>query len=394
MSRPFAYGLIFSIAIVPGFMNAFLFAGLLMDRRPKRAPVTIYPGLSILVAAYNEQDSILGTIESIAQQHYPGALEVIVINDGSTDETQRRLEGLKYPWLTVVDLQHNLGKAKALNIGLATAKFPLLVTLDGDSSLHRDALVNIVGRLLSEPPDTASIAGAVFVKNHAHNLVTKTQNWDYLHGISSVKRVQSMFHGTLVAQGAFSLYRTEVLRQIGGWPDCVGEDIVLTWTMLRRGHRVGLAEDACAFTDVPATLLRLIRQRQRWARGLIEAFRAEAALLFSPRLCVVFVWWNLLFPALDLAYTLFFIPGFVLAALGYYWIVGPTTLFVLPLALLMNGLMFVVQVRTFRQVQLKIRGSAVGFLTYCLLYGVLLQPACVIGYLRELLGTQKQWATK
>jgi biofilm PGA synthesis N-glycosyltransferase PgaC len=260
--------------------------------------------------------------------------------------------------------------------------------------LYRGALANLVGRLLSDPPNTASVAGAVLVRNSRQNLVTKIQEWDYFHGIAAVKRLQSLFQGTLVAQGAFSIYRTQVLREVGGWTDCVGEDIVLTWAILRAGHRVGFAEDACSFTNAPATFTQFIRQRQRWSRGLIEAFRYHSGLLLQPRMSTLFIWWNLLFPAMDVAYTVLFIPGIILALFGHYWLAGPMTLFVLPLALLVNWLMFVIQSAMFSTQGLKVRRNVVGFVVYSFLYGFILQPACVVGYLKEIFGARKQWATK
>lgn len=390
----FAYCAIFSIAIIPGFMNAFLATGLLLDRRPRRTGVERYPGVSILVAAYNEQDSISSTIQSIAHQKYPGELQVIVINDGSTDATAAKLQSLSYPWLQIINLEKNGGKAKALNVGLAAAKHALTITVDGDSFLYRGALANLVGRLLSDPPNTASVAGAVLVRNSRLNLVTKIQEWDYFHGIAAVKRLQSLFQGTLVAQGAFSIYRTDVLREVGGWADCVGEDIVLTWAFLRGGYRVGFAEDACSFTNAPTTFRQFIRQRQRWSRGLIEAFRCHSGLLLQARMSTLFIWWNLLFPAMDVAYTVLFVPGIILALFGYYWLAGPMTLFVLPLALLINWLMFVIQSGMFATQGLKVRRNVVGFLVYSFVYGFILQPACVVGYLKELFGARKHWATK
>jgi len=390
----FAYTAILTIAIVPGFMNAFLAAGLLMDRRPRRRVLRSYPGISILVAAYNEEASIASTIQSIAHQKYPGKLEVIVINDGSKDGTAAKLAALSYPWLRVVNLKNNGGKARALNVGLAAASHALTITVDGDCFLYRAALVNIVSRFLSDPPNTASVAGAVLVRNSRLNLVTRIQEWDYFHGIAAVKRLQSLFQGTLVAQGAFSIYRTDVLREVGGWADCVGEDIVLTWAFLRAGYRVGFAEDACSFTNAPTTFRQFIRQRQRWSRGLIEAFRCHAGLLFHARMSTLFIWWNLLFPAMDVAYTVLFVPGIILALFGYYWLAGPMTLFVMPLALLINWLMFGIQRSMFSKQGLRVRRNATGFLVYSFLYGLILQPACVVGYLKELLGATKTWATK
>lgn len=386
--------IIFGIAIVPGFMNAFMVASLLLDRRPSRKRPAQYPGVTVLVAAYNEEDSIKATLESIARQKYPGPLEVIVINDGSRDATRERLAEVKYRWLTVLNLSKNAGKANALNQGLKLASNALTVTLDGDSYLYQDALCHLVERYLTDPQDTAAVAGAVLVRNSRKNLVTRIQEWDYFHGIAAVKRLQSLYQGTLVAQGAFSLYRTDVLHAVGGWPECVGEDIVLTWAILRQGYRVGYCEDACSFTNAPDTWRQFIRQRQRWSRGLIEAFKAHSALLFKSRMAAVFVWWNLLFPYMDVVYTFAFVPGLVLALFGFYWIAGPMTLLVLPLAVLVNYLMFFVQSKMFTAQGLKVRRNPIGFVYYALFYGIILQPACVIGYLSEFLNLRKRWGTK
>jgi biofilm PGA synthesis N-glycosyltransferase PgaC len=321
-------------------------------------------------------------------------MQVLVINDGSRDATMARLGTVSYPWLTVIDLQQNAGKANALNQGLKQAQHPLTITLDGDSYLYKGALRHLVGRFLSDPPNTAAVAGSVLLRNSRTNLVTKIQEWDYFHGIAAIKRLQSLFQGTLVAQGAFSLYRTDVLREVDGWPECVGEDIVLTWAILKLGHRVGYCEDAITFTNAPTTFGQFIRQRQRWSRGLIEAFKTHGSLLFKPRMSTVFVWWNLLFPYMDVAYTLFFIPGIVLALFGVYWIAGPMTLLVLPMAFVVNYLMFYIQSHMFRAQGLKVRRNPLGFLVYALFYGLVLQPGCVLGYLAEMLNLRKHWGTK
>jgi len=391
-----AHLMIFGIAILPGFMNAFLVVGLLLDRRPPRRQFADYefPGITVLVAAYNEEESILTTLASLDNQSYPGSLEVFVINDGSTDRTMELLRGVSYPWLRVIDLKCNGGKANALNLGLSQASYPLTVTLDADSYLYRDALRRLVERFLSDPPNTAAVAGAVLVRNSRTNVVTRMQEWDYFHGIAAVKRLQSLFQGTLVAQGAFSLYCTDILRRVGGWPECVGEDIVLTWAILREGFRVGYCEDAITFTNAPTTFHQFVRQRQRWSRGLIEAFKAHGQLLLQRRMSTLFIWWNLLFPYMDLVYTLVFIPGLLLACFGIYWLAGPMTLLVLPMAFLVNGLMYLIQSRMFHEQELKVRRNPLGFLLYTLFYGIVLQPGCVMGYAAELLRLRKRWGTK
>jgi poly-beta-1,6-N-acetyl-D-glucosamine synthase len=390
-----AWLVIAGIAILPGFMNAFLVTSLLLDRRP---PITTraasMPGITILVAAFNEERHIAATIESIGRQHYPGPVQVIVINDGSTDGTRARLDALDHAWLQVLHLERNCGKSKALNAGLALARHRITITVDGDSYLHRDALRNLVGRYLSDPPGTKAVAGAVLVRNSRQSFVAAIQEWDYFHGIAAIKRLQSLYHGTLVAQGAFSLYDTAALRAAGGWADTVGEDIVLTWNLLERGHRVGFAENAVLFTNAPDNWSQFIRQRQRWSRGLIEAFKSHWRLLFRRRMSTVFIWWNLLFPYMDLVYTLAFLPGLVLALFGIYWLAGPMTLLVLPLGMLVNYVMYSIQQRMFVTQDLKVRRNLGGFMFYALFYGVILQPACVLGYGQELLNRSKTWGTK
>jgi len=389
-----AFAAVGGIALVPGFMNAFLIASLLLDRRPPRMKPSRYPAVSILIAAYNEEASIADTLRSIANQDYPGAFEVFVIDDGSHDRTAAIVDACDHDWLRLLRQPHNAGKSAALNRGLAEASHDLVVTLDADSFLYRDALRNLVERYMSDPPNTRAVAGTMLVRNSRRNWVTKAQEWDYFHGIAAIKRVQSLYQGTLVAQGAFSIYDRATLVEIGGWLDCVGEDIVLTWAMLRCGYRVGHAEDACCFTNAPDTLRQFVRQRQRWSRGMMEAFRQYPDILLKPRLSTLFVWWNLLFPWLDLAYTVFFIPGIVLALFGIYWIAGPLTLALLPMALGINYLMYRVGSQMFAANGLRVRRNLSGFLTYAFVYSLILQPACVAGYFSEILGLRKSWGTK
>jgi biofilm PGA synthesis N-glycosyltransferase PgaC len=126
----------------------------------------------------------------------------------------------------------------------------------------------------------------------------------------------------------------------------------------------------------------------------MEAFRRYPRILLAPRLSTMFIWWNLLFPWLDAAYTVFFLPGVVLAVLGVYWFAGPMTLALLPMALLMNYLMFHIGAGMFRRQGLRVRRNVSGFLIYAFAYSAILQPACVWGYVSEVLGLRKTWGTK
>jgi len=174
----------------------------------------------------------------------------------------------------------------------------------------------------------------------------------------------------------------------------VGEDIVLTWALLKAGYRVGHCEDACLFTNVPSTIRQLVKQRQRWARGMTEAFVKHPGILFKPRLSTFFIYWNLVFPWLDLAYTIGFIPGIIFALFGYYWIVGVMTLALIPAAFALSLLMFSIERRMFKKTGLVVRKNIQGFFVYVLLYSLLLQPASILGYLDELFRKPKAWGTK
>ena len=201
------------IAYVPGFMNVFMIVSLLLDQRPRRRPRSDYPGLTILIAAYQEERTIVHTLASIARERYPGTLEIIVLNDGSTDGTAaaaaRARDNLHFydnATVRILDYAENAGKAAVLNNGLAEASHELIVTIDADTRLRADSLTKLVERILSDPPNTRAVAGAILVGNSRETLMAGMQEWDYFHGIAAVKRMQSMYHGTLVAQGAFSIY--------------------------------------------------------------------------------------------------------------------------------------------------------------------------------------------
>lgn len=388
------------VALIPGYVNSFMIAGLILDRRPKFTIPEKLPGLSILVAAYNEEHCIGETLDSLRRQKYRGEIEIIVISDGSTDRTaeivreyEKRTgfqdDGLR---LELIDYQDNQGKSHALNVGLERARNALIATVDADSFLHDEALNLIVSNHLQSPPETAATAGCVLVRNSRHNLIASLQEWDYFVGISVVKRTQSLLQGTLVAQGAFSVYKAEIVRAMGGWMPTVGEDIVLTWAMIAEGYRIGFAENAIAFTRVPTTYGAFYRQRRRWARGMIEAFRYHPKVLLLPRLNTPFFWTNLLFPFIDLAYIGVLLPGIIAALFfNYYLVAGLMTLFVLPLALIMYSIMYRKQLAVFRSIDLKVRRNYLGGLLFAVTYQMIMSPASLTGYFAELLNRRKVW---
>ena len=111
---------------------------------------------------------------------------------------------------------------------------PLVVTVDADTYLQEQSLTRLVVRLTNTPQSqhVSACAAALVAANPLATFVTRMQQWDYRLGINGVKRMQAAYNTALVAQGAFSAYWTSDLRAVGGWPDAIGEDIVLTWSML------------------------------------------------------------------------------------------------------------------------------------------------------------------
>jgi len=393
ITLPLAAAVIAGIAIVPGYLNANLIASLLIDRPPPLRFDLDFPELTVVIACFEEEDAIEETIDYAVRQEYPGGLRVIVADDGSTDRTvelaRRRAAGDSR--ISVLELPHG-GKARALTGALKRVETPLMATVDADTLLMKGALERVVARLLVSPRDTVAVAGAVFVRNSRSNLFTRAQEWDYFLGIASVKRQQGLFQGTMVAQGAFSVYRTAALRRVGGWPDRIGEDIVLTWAMMRDGGRIGYERTAIAFTGAPEGARGFARQRRRWARGMIEGLREHGgALLAGRRSNAHAVLVDFVFPYIDLVYSIAFPVGIVLALFGNFAIVGPMTLAVLPLNVCLSLIMFHLSRKSFDEVGLKVRRNRLGFLGYLLTYQLFMSPVSVAGYAQELFGARRRW---
>ena len=385
--------IIAGLAYVPGYLSAFLVVSLLFDRQPVFKITNPQDPVCILIAARNEAEGIQDTLRYISRQDYTGAIHVILVNNGSTDGTvhvAREAANNLDMQLTILH-EEKLGKHLALNTGLGQVKTELVITLDADTLLHPSAIRYAVSRLRSAPDDVCAVAGSILVRNSRQTFWTRLQEWDYFLGIASIKRLQGLYQGTLVAQGAFSLYKTEAVVEAGGWPDAIGEDIVLTWKFFELHYRVYFEPLAVAFTDAPAMFTHFIRQRNRWARGMIEAIKRirpwKQPRLFSKFLTGI----DLLVPYIDFSYTCFWIPGLVLAFFGHFWIVGLPTLLVLPLTLVSYYLLYIYQRRVFQTLNLLVRKNVAGFIAYVLIYQMIMAPVSVYGYIQELFQFKRVW---
>jgi poly-beta-1,6-N-acetyl-D-glucosamine synthase len=167
---------------------------------------------------------------------------------------------------------------------------------------------------------------------------------------------------------------------------------VLTWRLLLQGGRSVFEATAVAFTDAPSDWGAFARQRRRWARGMIEGLRDHGlGMLSQLKFYSHAVAVNFLFPFVDLTFTLAFIPGVLLAMTGNFAIVGPMTLLVLPLNMVLGGVMFSYQRRVFKSVNLRVRKNRRGLLFYFFCYQFVMSPISLAGYSLEAVRARRAW---
>ncbi len=392
------------MAYIPALIVGFLvFTLMITPYRPPRLTAQgpgqngAWPPVTVVVAAYNEQDAIVPTLERIADLAYPGSVEVVLADNNSTDrtgelaqQTARRL-GLRYRCI----FEPEPGKHRALNTALATVTTSLVATVDADTLLQRDALTYLIARVSSRPQDqhVCACAGALVPQNPRANLLTRMQGWDYRLGINGVKRMQSAYNSALVAQGAFSAYWADDIRAVGGWPDAIGEDIVLTWRLMDSRGIVQYEPVALSFTGVPEQLRHFMRQRSRWARGMFEGLRINPPR-HQPRVLAKFVAGiDYLVPLVDLGIVFFWVPGVILALFGYPLLVSWWSMLIIPITLTIYGLMRRWQERhVLRRLGVHIAPDKRGFFGYLLAYQVLASLASLRGYLQYLTGAARRWS--
>lgn len=393
VTLPVAILIISGIGYLPGYINLFIIVSLLLDRQPKFKVMDPVEPVTIIIACRNEENAIGETLRYIKAQDYSGQMRIIVADNGSTDNTQlaTKQAAAKLGLYVSIVYAKTPGKFNGLNEALKYVETKYVMTLDADTLLHRSAVRYIVSRILSAPEDTCAVAGSVLVKNSRENLLARLQEWDYFLGIASIKRMQGLYQGTLVAQGAFSLYKTQMIKDVGGWPDAIGEDIVLTWNLLKKSGKVYFEPLAVAFTEVPSKFKHFYRQRSRWARGMIEALKIIKPWQHPVKYIKYLTGINLIMPYLDVVYTFCWIPGLVLAMFGIFWVIGPMTLLVLPLALVQNYILYSYQKRVFRDLDLRIRKNKLAFVAYVLFYQIVMSPVSVVGYFQEIFSVNRVW---
>jgi len=286
--------------------------------------------VSLLVPAYNEQAGIVESVKSILQLQYP-AYEIILINDGSSDDTLKQLlvsfdlvktknvyrpqlpcqhirgiyESTTYSNLTVVD-KVNGGKADSLNAGINVSKYPLICSLDADSILESDVLLKIV-RPFMEDQTTVAAGGSIRIANGCEifngritkiglpkSLLGKFQVMEYLRSFLAGRVAFSIVNALIIISGAFGIFKKEKVIEVGGYKSgSVGEDMELVLRLHARlreknePYNITFIPDPVCWTEAPENLKVLGLQRQRWQRGLLESLLGNKQIFFNPRYGVI-----------------------------------------------------------------------------------------------------------
>jgi cellulose synthase/poly-beta-1,6-N-acetylglucosamine synthase-like glycosyltransferase/peptidoglycan/xylan/chitin deacetylase (PgdA/CDA1 family) len=244
-------------------------------RRQMQARKRFLGLVSVVVPAYNEAANIGATVRSIVANDYP-ELEVIVVDDGSTDGTKAIVESLFLPGVRIVR-RPNGGKPAALNTGIRLARGHLVVLVDGDTVLEPDA----VGRLVQPfaRSDVGAVSGNTKVANR-RGLLGLWQHLEYVIGFNLDRRLFDIGECMPTVPGAIGAFRREVLFRMGGVPaTTLAEDTDLTMTTLRAGWRVVYEQTAIAWTEAPSNLRQLWRQRYRWCYGTMQVLWKPPAAL-------------------------------------------------------------------------------------------------------------------
>ncbi|MEV0803649.1 bifunctional polysaccharide deacetylase/glycosyltransferase family 2 protein [Kribbella sp. NPDC050281] len=222
--------------------------------------------VSVIIPAYNESAGIGAAIRSLVASDHP--IEVIVVDDGSTDGTADIVEAMGIRGVRVIR-QRNAGKPVALNTGLQAAHFDLVVMVDGDTVFERDAV-----RMLVQPfadPSVGAVSGNAKVGNR-RGLLGRWQHIEYVVGFNLDRRLFDLAECMPTVPGAVGGFRRTALERIGGLSEVtLAEDTDLTMALCRDGWRVVYEERAVAWTEAPASLGALWRQRYRWCYGTLQA---------------------------------------------------------------------------------------------------------------------------
>lgn len=264
LAYPFVFiGLYFEVFMLLTFLSAPA------KERRLRAPATETPPVAIIVPCWNEETTIHGTVESLLALDYPkDKLQIILVNDGSTDNTKVVMdEYIGNPQITVLH-KENGGKHTAINAGIMLAKDAEFVgCLDADSFVAPDALREMMPCF--DEPNVAAATPAMSVFQ-PKNLLEQMQNAEYIIGIA-MRHALSAVNGIYVTPGPFSFYRRSIIEELGGFRHAhQAEDMEMALRIQRAGYEIENAPRSRVYTKVPRTVPKLVKQRTRWTSGFLR----------------------------------------------------------------------------------------------------------------------------
>ncbi|MFF8533649.1 bifunctional polysaccharide deacetylase/glycosyltransferase family 2 protein [Streptomyces sp. NPDC015532] len=227
---------------------------------------TVTRPVTVIVPAYNEKECIANTLRSLARSTHP--IEIIVVDDGSEDDTSGIAESLGMPNVRVIR-QANAGKPAALNNGVRNARHDVVVMMDGDTVFEPDAVHQLVQPFAD--PEIGAVAGNAKVGNR-DTVIGAWQHIEYVMGFNLDRRMYDLLRCMPTIPGAIGAFRREAVLEVGGMSeDTLAEDTDITIAMHRAGWRVVYQEHAKAWTEAPGSLKQLWSQRYRWSYGTMQA---------------------------------------------------------------------------------------------------------------------------
>ncbi|TMB29011.1 MAG: glycosyltransferase, partial [Deltaproteobacteria bacterium] len=339
----------FAFAIALLALRACLLAVLapLQARRSRRRVFKPYGGtVTVVVPAYNEEQVIARTVETLLAQQ-PPVLEVVCVDDGSKDRTLQVLrERFEHHPRVRILAKPNGGKSSALNLGFAEARGDVVVALDSDTLFAPSTVALLTAPF--EDLQVAAVAGNAKVGNRV-NRITRWQALEYVTAQNLERRAWDLARAVPVVPGAVGAWRrTAVLEEGGFHEDTLAEDTDLTLRLIARGHHVVYAENALAYTEAPETVRSLLKQRFRWTYGVLQACWKHKKRLFHrgggvlgwiilPTFGIYQFLVPLVAPVVDLLLVLSLVRGRGLATAGYYLLFFALDLALSAVAVLLEG---------------------------------------------------------
>jgi len=269
-----------------------------------------HPDVSLIIPCYNEEQSVATAIERAYLQDYEGKIEIIVVNDGSRDNTSAIMSimadrGGNREVLTLD--KPNGGKASALNYGIMHSTGKIIVTTDGDSHLDRSCISNIVGEF-KRRPNVGAVGGFVLIRNTHKGYLVKLQQIEYILTQHVIRIPQSEMGNVLIEPGPVFGIRAEIARRYPCLTRTCVEDVDLTQTVLGSGYTTRTALDALSLTEAPTTWRGWFNQRKRWIYGQYQSWRENKQFLKkNPWGLYMYFTWVSTFVTLCILLTLFLI---------------------------------------------------------------------------------------